>query len=124
LSAYTGQEVREVAKPAREHALAAILAGSGWPLERSLKFVGMGPDKWKVSALQHLQDSKITIFEDTPGGIISLQSAGDTLNDLGLQVEVRKIGIAENGTKRAALAALGAVVYPDIDQALTSLEYF
>lgn len=124
LAAHTGQEVREVAKPAREHALAAILAGSGWPLEQSLQFVGMGPATWNVSALQHLQDSKITVFEDTPGGIISLQSAGDTLNDLGLRVEVRKIGIADNGTKRSALAALGAVVYPDMDQALASLDDF
>ena len=124
LAAQTGREVRQVTKPAREHALVAILAASGWPLEQSLQFVGRGPTGWKASALQHLQESKITVFEDTPGGIISVQVAGETLNELGLRVEVRKIGIAEDGAKRSALAAQCAVVYPEINQALASLNDF
>lgn len=124
LAAHTGRDVREVAKPAKVHALAAILAASGWPLEKSLKFVAREPAEWRISALQHLQDSKVTVFEDTLGGIISVHDAGDTLNNLGLRVKVQKIGIAENGAKQVALAAQGAVVYPDIGRALASLDDF
>ena len=84
----------------------------------------MGPAEWKTSGLQHLQDSRVTVFEDTPGGIIAVQDAGESLNDLGLRVEVRKIGIAEDKAKQSALAAQGAVVYPDIGEALASLYDF
>jgi hypothetical protein len=37
---------------------------------------------------------------------------------------IQKIGVAEGAAKRTALSALGAEVYPDINQALASLDYF
>ena len=67
---------------------------------------------------------RVTIFEDTPGGMVAVQEVGDLLNGLGLRVELQKIGIAEEVAKQSALSVLGATVYPDINQALESLDYF
>ncbi len=124
LAAHTGRQVEDFAKPTWKHAMAAILAASGWPVEESLKFVGEQPAEWKISALQYLHNSKVTVFEDTPGGMVAVQEAGDLLNGLGFRVEVQKIGIAEEMAKQSALTAHGAIVYRDINQALASLEDF
>jgi len=124
LSTHIGRNVRDMAKPAWEHALAAILAARGWPSGKYLNFVGQQPVDWVVADLLHLQGSKVTVFEDTPAGIIAVQNAGHLLNQIGLQVEVQKIGIAEDRAKRLSLAAQGAELFPDIDQALASLDDF
>lgn len=124
LAAHTGRQVGGFSKPTWKHALAAILVASGWPVEKSLKFVGEQPSEWKISALQHLHNSKVTVFEDTPGGMVAVQEASDLLNGIGLRVEVQKIGIAEEAAKQSALSAQGATVYPDINKALASLDNF
>ena len=124
LAAQTGRPVESFSKPTWKHALAAILVASGWPAEESLKFVGQQPAEWKISALHFLRDSKVTVFEDTPGGLVAVQEAADLLNDLGLQVGVQKIGIAEEVAKQSTLSVQGAAVYSDINQALASLEDF
>ena len=124
LAAHTGRAAEYFAKPTWKHGLAAILVAGGWPVEESLKFVGQQPAEWKISALHFLQDSKVTVFEDTPGGLVAVQEAADLLNGLRLQVEVQKIGIAEEVAKRSTLSAQGAIVYSDINQALASLDNF
>lgn len=124
LAAHTGRHVDCFAKPTWKHALAAILVAGGWPVEDSLKLVGEQPAEWKTSVLHFLQDSKVTVFEDTPGGLVAVQEAADLLNGLGLQVEVQKIGIAEEVAKQSTLSAQGALVFSDINQALASLDNF
>lgn len=124
LAGYTQQEPGTLAKPAWQHAMAAILVASGWSMEDSLIYISRSPDTWQPSDLQHLQGGTITVFEDTPGGLVSVQAAGDRLIETGIQVEIQKFGIAADESKKTALAAQGAFVHPSIDQALNSLENF
>lgn len=124
LAAHTGRPAEYFAKPTWKHGLAAILVAGGWSVEESLKFVATQPAEWNTSALNFFQDSKVTVFEDTPGGLVAVQEAADLLNGLGLHVEVQKIGIAKEVAKRSTLSAQGAIVYSDINKALESLDNF
>ena len=76
------------------------------------------------SALQFLDGSTLCVFEDTPGGMVSAQEAANFLRDLGIRIEVKKIGIANEAAKQEALSAQKASVYADINTALASLDYF
>jgi hypothetical protein len=120
----TGLDVGDLAKPAWEHALVAVLLACGWPLERALANVGISSEKWELSTLQDLNNSNITVFEDTPGGMIAVQKVDNRFKDIGLQVNVRKIGIAKELSKRSALTGQGAIVFPDINQALLNIDNF
>lgn len=124
LAVTTGRDVGALTKPSWVHALAAVLTASGWSKEDSLHFAARQPEKWKLSHLAHLQAGRITVFEDTPGGIIAVQAAAGLLSKLGIELELRKIGIAAEPSKRAALEAQGAIVFTEIDQALASLDDF
>ena len=94
------------------------------PLEESLIFVSQALDLQQFDRLDHLQNSTITVFEDTPGGMVAVKEAGALLNRSGLNIEVQKIGIAEDPVKQKALSAKGAMVFPDINLALASLYNF
>ena len=118
-----GRPWADVIKPNPEHALAAIFAASGWEVEESLDFTAHLPQTWDPAALEHLHGAQITVFEDTPAGMISVQSAGELLNQFELDVSVRKMGIASDPAKVRALEALGAEIYPDVNQALASLDH-
>ncbi len=124
LAEQIGQEANDLTKPSWQHALAAVLSGYGWPVDKSLSYVGMDSSDWQSLDLPHLQGSKITVFEDTPGGMISAQEAKSLLNEMGIQVEVRMIGLSTDERKRAVLAAHGAQVYSSINHALNALECF
>lgn len=121
LAGQTGRDAGTLNKPAAEHALAAVLAASGWTIEDSLLYAvrSLQPDD-----LQNLQDSTITVFEDTPGGLIAVEQAGERLRRAGLRVMVRKVGVADDPVKQAALMAHGAVVYADIEAALVGIDDF
>jgi hypothetical protein len=124
LAAHTGLGVESFSKPAWKHAMAAILVASGWTVEDGLSLIGVQPAKWQFSTLKFLDDSKVAVIEDTPSGLVAAQEASELLNSMGLRVEVQKIGIAEEVAKQTSLSALGAAVYPDINQALASLDDF
>ena len=118
-----GKPVPEVTKPHYTHAMAAILAASGWDSLKSLKFVSMLSVEWYPAAMEHLRSSRITVFEDTPAGVMSVQAAGDLLNKAKLDVSICKVGIAAEPAKIATLEALGAEVFEDVNQALGSLNH-
>ena len=82
----TGKSVEDLTKPAWPHALSAILAAGGLSVENSLTYCGKNPDSWLREDLLHLQNSTITVFEDTPAGLMAIQRAGDLLNKIGIQV--------------------------------------
>lgn len=124
LAAQMGMDAGALAKPAWQHAMTAILAAGGWTMEESLRYAGTSPETWRQADLQHLQGSTITVFEDTPGGLVSVQEAVNMLGNVDLQVEVRKIGIAAEEQKNLALAAQGAAVYPSLNRALADLDDF
>lgn len=60
------------------------------------------------------------VFEDTTGGIRSARRAAELLHRSGVQANVKAWGITTNEEKKTALEGVGAVVYPDINQALRS----
>jgi phosphoglycolate phosphatase-like HAD superfamily hydrolase len=124
LAKQSRKDVGELSKPGWAHAMATILAASGWRIDESLTYAGQMPNAFQHEDLNHLQNSTITVFEDTPGGMVAVQEAGTLLNEIGLRVEVQKIGIAKDPAKQSALSAHGAAVYPDINQALADLDDF
>ena len=124
LAKETSQDIGGLLKPGWVHALVAILVASGWTLGKSMAFVGREGNALQLNNLIHLQDSSITVFEDTPGGLVAVQEAGNLLNENGLRVKIQKIGIGEDVTKKAALSTQGAMVYSNINQALNSLDNF
>lgn len=124
LADLTGQTVEEISKPAWKHAFSAILAACGWTMQDSLKYFCILPKDWEKPGLQFLDGSTFYVFEDTPGGMVSVQEAAKFLCDLGIQVEVKKIGITDDAAKQESLLAQKASIYTDINKALTSLDYF
>jgi hypothetical protein len=113
----------EVIKPNLDHAMAAILAAAGWEVEASLRLMTQPPEEWRFDNLAHLRGSQITVFEDTPAGVIAVQAAGDLLNRFGVDVTVRKVGIATAPAKVSGLEGVGAKVFGDINLALASLNH-
>jgi len=124
LAEHTGQTVEEISKPAWKHAFSAILAACGWTMQECLQHFCTLPVDWEKSGLRFLDGSIVWVFEDTSGGMVSVQEAAKILYHQGIQVEVKKIGIASETTKQEALSAQGASVYADINNALASLDYF
>ncbi|MFC2064025.1 hypothetical protein ACFLXB_02885 [Chloroflexota bacterium] len=124
LAKETSKDIGEMLKPSWVHALAAILVASGWSLCNSLDFVRQDRNALHLNNLFHLQDSSITVFEDTPGGLVAVQEAGNLLIENGLRVKIQKIGIGEDVNKKEALSSQGAMVYSNINQALNSLDNF
>lgn len=122
LAEKTRRDVGTLSKPGVAHSLSAILAASGWSVEESLDYVEHELNDMSWDGLTHLQSSTITVFEDTPGGVVAVQAAVNLLNEKGLQVEMQAKGIADDESKQSALTSRGAIIYPDINQALASLE--
>jgi hypothetical protein len=118
LADQTGLETGRLNKPHAAHAFAAILTATGWPMEKSLHLAGQQPSSWRFEDLAELSGSELTVFEDTPGGILSVEAAASLLGEVGVDVSVRKIGIAEDESKQVALEAVGAEVFLDINVAL------
>jgi hypothetical protein len=124
LAAQYGQTASDLAKPAWQHGLGAILTAGGWSLERSLLSVGGKASSLRAADLTHLKDSTITVFEDTTSGLFAVQKVVDLLNNLNIPVSLQKIGITDDPAKRAALFAQGADIYADINQALGIMDLF
>ena len=116
-----GKTVHELKKPAKAHALAAILAAGGWTMEKSLSFTAVSDGQLYKDDLTHLDGSTITVFEDTMAGIIAVDKVVSLLRQAGLQVEVRKFGITQDASKIKALEGLGAKIYADINQVLADI---
>jgi hypothetical protein len=117
----TSKSVHEMKKPAKAHALAAILVASGWAMDKSLSFTAVSDGRLNKDDLMHLDGSTITVFEDTMAGIIAVDKVAGLLREAGLQVEVRKFGITQDASKITALEGLGAKIYADINQVLADI---
>ncbi len=106
-------------KPSPVHALAAMRVAMGDNQQAALMEAAalvetgeVGPD-WR-----RLEGAQVLIFEDTPGGIKSLQAAQETLEKIRISIRPSFFGIARNPVKRKALLASGTQVYPSFSQAL------
>lgn len=61
---------------------------------------------------------RLHIFEDSPAGMRGGLAAVDLLQALGLPAQIHLWGVSEHAEKAAALRAVGAVVYDDVNQAV------
>ncbi len=117
----TGQAVSNLVKPSPHHALSAIFAAFGFNAAEALRMT----DQILAGNVRNLPISmdgcKISVFEDTPGGILAVESAKQILKSLNHEIQIEKVGIATDAKKRQALSALGAAVYRSIDDALLRL---
>lgn len=110
LAEQVGGETAELLKPNAAHALAALLRSTGRGLQESL----LGAHALLHGAsVDGLDFGEIVVFEDTPGGLLSVAAAGALL-----PVPVKKIGIAPSAVKAAFLRAQGAQVFDDVNAAL------
>ena len=113
-----------IVKPNATHALAAILSSIHIEKNLSLQYAGIDPVQWPEEILQSLQGGTISVFEDTPAGLMSVKRAGNFLDRAGVDIKINAIGIAKEKSKKAALASQGAQIFPDINSALSNLENF
>jgi hypothetical protein len=65
-----------------------------------------------------LDGSRIILFEDAPKGHLSVLEATRLLRANGLSTDLAQFGIAASPAKAAALAAVGARVFPHVGGAL------
>jgi hypothetical protein len=110
-------------KPSPVHVLSALLLALGYPnltcLQEAatLALDGITNPMWK-----DLEGAEIAVFDDSPAGLGSALSARDCLAAAGLPVKMDLFGIASDSQKVAALESLGAKTYPDITEALNSMD--
>ncbi len=117
-------EPGRLVKPNRTHALAAIFGSLDIEKELSLSQSILDPIQWPPDIINRLQGGTITVFEDTPAGIVSVQNAGKALEKIGLDIKIKAVGITKEKIKKAALENQGVRVFSDINQALLHLEDF
>ncbi|HVP20704.1 MAG TPA: hypothetical protein VMS73_02465 [Anaerolineaceae bacterium] len=120
LAGRTGVSPDSLLKPSPVQALAAIASAFSRDERNALSWsaaiVGLEPLDERLVDLP--SSFKIHIFEDSPIGILSSQSAAALLNRKNFNVAVNAWGISTNQDKIRALEAVGARVFPDIHQAL------
>ena len=114
----------ELNKPAWQHAMASILAASGWSVKESLRQVGKPLTQWDQDTLMNLNGSTVTVFEDTPGGFISAREAGNVLDKMDIEMRIQMMGIAVDEHHQRGLTSMGATIYPSVNEALADLECF
>ncbi|MGB8213312.1 MAG: hypothetical protein WCE68_07110 [Anaerolineales bacterium] len=107
-------------KPSPVHALAALRMSLGEGQETALSHAADLVETRKAGTdWQRLDGAQVCIFEDTPGGIKSLQAAQETLNKAGIQIKTKYFGIAQKPVKMQALRANTAQVFPSLVEALS-----
>lgn len=119
LGARLGIDPQHVLKPHPVHALAALQLALGRPAPQALEeaaslgWLGKPSPAW-----QPLHGVQVSVFEDTPAAIRSLQSAQKLLTSSGVEITISCFGIATHPLKKQALEHYGARVYPGLAQAL------
>ena len=107
-------------KPSPVQALTAIMAAFGETMIRSLEWAAAnsidGGDHQDASQLP--SRFTLNIFEDSAKGIQACQQAAFILRQKGCEATVKAWGIARNQDKIKALEAVGAQVFPDVNQAI------
>jgi phosphoglycolate phosphatase-like HAD superfamily hydrolase len=109
-------------KPSPVHSLAAFAlalgGGESAALEAARVFVEEGKLLPPLDSLRET-GAAVTVFEDSPTGVIGTQSAVDLLNRKHLDISISILGVAAGGEKRAVLQSLGAEVFDTTDAALS-----
>jgi len=123
LASKTGRTIPEYIKPAPVQALAGIaaaLTGSEWlGLQWAARTAdGIFPDNQEF---QLPKEFKLYILEDSAAGIQGGHSAIQLLNQNGWEVEFHPMGISKHLEKIKSLENIGAVIYQDVNTALSAI---
>ena len=106
-------------KPSAVHSLAAMRCALGDPVEiaveraAALSGQGQADGGWR-----RLDGAKVIAFDDAAKGIRSAVAAQHVLEQNGIRVGLRKIGVSPHAVKARALQQAGARVYPNVEAAL------
>ena len=115
------QDVGALVKPAAHHALSGIFAALGEAapeaLSKSHQIISGKLDSDPIP----LNGCTVSVFEDTPAGILAVERTKEVLLAQNLNIQVHKAGIATDAAKRRALEALGATVFDSVNSALDNL---
>lgn len=121
LARQNGQISDGYLKPSPVHSLAAITlalgGGESASLEAARVFVEDGKLLPPLAELKQTA-AAVTVFEDSPTGVIGTQSAVDLLKRKYLDIHISIFGVAAGGEKRTVLESLGAEVFGTTDEAL------
>ena len=109
-------------KPHPVHALGAIASSAGHSMADAMKLAASLALDGRVNPLwETVEGAEIWVFEDSTGGIESLNGAKKILQGAGVQVEVHPIGVSNSPIKKEALERARAEVYPNLKSALKKL---
>jgi hypothetical protein len=112
-------------KPSPVHALAAMRAALGHPLQEALQAAAaLVLDKREDGGWDELSGAEVYVFEDTAGGLLSALGAQKMLELQGVEVKFHLFGITNSEPKRHALRETGATVTPSLSAALLYLPGF
>ena len=118
LASRLGFPIEQLTKPSPVQALAAIGTAVTRQSELSLQAAADFWFKGVADFYNNLPPLSIHVFEDSGGNIKSVQHAVEQLNVAGIDIHFKAWGISENPQKQQALREAGAVLVPDINQAL------
>jgi phosphoglycolate phosphatase-like HAD superfamily hydrolase len=122
LSASRDVDVLRLRKPSPVHVLAALLRGAGLQPEAALHHAAdLALSGTAMPLWQEFSGAEVTMFEDTTAGLKSALAAKVVLEQAGVAIDLRLVGISEAASKRSALEGVGAQVYPSLGLALHSL---
>lgn len=121
LANHNGEDVWTLLKPASQHALSAILAASGMPVQKALLEAHQIASGQSDLDLSHLDGSSVYVFEDTPAGMVAVDNAKNVLMTRNVNIQVQKAGIANDSIKAEALEAQGARVFDSVGAAIDNL---
>ena len=119
LEAQQGEALSTFNKPHPIHALAALALAAGRTPQRALRqAAALALDNLGTAEWTAFHQVRVWVFEDSAGGLTSLKVAGELLQQVGVNLDVNLVGVAENHRKSRALAEAGGIVYAEFDTAL------
>jgi hypothetical protein len=114
---WTSQDA--ILKPAPFHALAAMMAACGFSVTDATQAAVNLIQQGRMTFASELPiELKVYIFEDTTGGIRSMDQAANLLNRFGIRLSVQRFGISHQLEKIKSLEKIGAKVFPSTEAAL------
>jgi len=109
-------------KPDPVHALAAIQVALGQSieisLERAISLINQNQSTQITNEWGELNQASVFVFEDSVGGLLSAQKAGQILADVGIPNKIHLIGIGQQSEKIGSLLKISDEVYSDINSSI------
>ena len=115
-----GIDADALLKPDPYHTIAAIYACIYDDEQKGLEMASkiLRHSHGTIDFSELTKPMELVIFEDSPGGILSVQSAARLLQDNGIPVNTIVYGVTDNPDKMKSLEKIGAKLFPNVNDAL------